>query len=110
MEFIKNSSKRDVHNNECLPQQRYISNNLSLQLREQGEKKMKPKIVEGRKWQKFEQKGMEETKMKIRNINETKSWFFEQKILAKIYLDSWGERQSILSETKEETLQQITQK
>jgi len=31
---------------------------------------------------------MKETKRKIGNINETKSWFFKKMILAKIYLDS----------------------
>ena len=75
MGYSKSSYKREVYSDTPLPQERKISNNLALHKRNQKKNKENPKLVEGKKNQRSEQKSIATTTDKT---NETSSWFFER--------------------------------
>ena len=50
-------------------------NNLNLHLKQLEKEQTKPKLVEGKKSQRSDEKQMKKT---IAKINKTKSWFFEK--------------------------------
>jgi len=90
MAFSKNSSKRDGHSKMPTLTKRHLKQPVLIPQGTRKEKKKKNEAQFSRRKEmtKIRAAKMKETKRKIGNINETKSWFFKKMILAKIYLDS----------------------
>ena len=80
MKCTKSSSKREVHSNKCIYQERRkISNNLTLHLKElEKEEQTKPKISRRKEIKIRVEINEIKTKKTIKYINETKIWFFEK--------------------------------
>ena len=74
--------------------------NLTLHLKQlEKEEQNPPKLVEGKKSYRSEQKEMKETIVKI---NKTKSWFFEKLKLTKLWPDSSRKKKNQISKIKNE--------
>ena len=75
----KSTSKREVYSNISLPQEiRKILKNLNLHLKQLEKEQTVPKVMEGNKSLRSEQKWNRDLKKQIEMINKTKSWFFEK--------------------------------
>lgn len=68
----KSSSKKDVHSNELLHEQKQTSSNKQHNIIHQGTRKKKPKWIEGNK-----DLRKREIETKRQTINETKSYFLK---------------------------------